>query len=262
MLRELLALLPDVLLRCPSGTAAVCAGLGAALWLIGGRFSRSILALAAVALGTFIGMRLPVWRGWQIDGMGVAVGGAILLGTAAFLFHRTCIGLLLGTGLVLWAGTGVWIFLAGQTYWDLHSVRWQGDLAQLLQQAWRTLPPSMTRVFPMACFAGLGCGITIAVFLPKLARVMTHSLIGVTLMAIMGAIFIGKAHPRWLQAIPRTQGMQGFALIGLVLVGVIIQWRMTPSLPKRIAPHGKPNPHHGAQRLPDRGLGSNAVRHA
>lgn len=231
MLRELLSLLPDVVARCAPGVAGACAALGVMLWLCGARFSRSILSLTAVAAGTVIGMRLPQWRGWQIDGMGLAVGGAILLGSGAFLFHRTCIGVLLGFGMMLWAGTATWIFLAGDAYWDWRSVGWDGDMIQYFRDAWRVLPINVARAFPAACFAGLAAGITIAAAFPKLSKVLAHSLTGVTLATIMGAVAMSAMRPHWMSAAPGTEAAQGLALVALVLVGAIIQWRLTPPFP-------------------------------
>jgi hypothetical protein len=232
MLRELIGLLPDLLLRCPPAKAIACALLGAVLWMVGARFSRSILTLAAVAAGTFVGMRLPAWRGWQIDGMGIGVAGAIVFGLTVFLFHRTCIGALLGGGLMLWAGLGTWIFLAGDMYWDWHNVTWDGDMIQFFKEAWQTLPPVLGRVLPAACFAGLAGGVSIAVFLPKLSKVLAHSLIGVTLMAVMGTVAVNSSRPEWLAA-PGSLAVQGAVLIGLVLVGAFFQWQITP-------PYGRP----------------------
>jgi hypothetical protein len=232
MLREVVSLLPDVLVRCSPGKAEACAGLGVILWLCGGRFSRSILTLAAVAAGTFIGMRLPAWRGWQIDGMGLGVGGAVLLGASAFLFHRTFVALLLSGALILWAAMTVWIFMAGDNHWDWSGVYWDGDMVQYLRQAWHGLPRDVSRVFPAACFAALTAGIAIAVFLPKLAKVMAHSLTGVSLMTIMGAVAAISVRPQLLASEPGTNGSQGLMLIGLVFVGVIVQWQITPPLPR------------------------------
>jgi hypothetical protein len=228
MLRELMSLLPDAIARCSPVVAVACAAMGVVLWLCGARFSRSILSLIAVAAGTVIGMRLPQWRGWQIDGMGLAVGGAIVLGSGVFLFHRTCIAAILGGAMMLWAGGAVWIYLAGDVYWDWRSARWDGDLMQYCRDAWAVLPPNLSHIFPAVCFLGLAAGITIAAFLPKVSKVLAHSLIGVTLIVLMGAVAMSTALPRWLSAAPGSLAAQGVALIGLVLIGAAIQWRLTP----------------------------------
>ena len=118
MLREAVELLPDGVNQVPIGAAILLCALGFVLWLFGGRVSRSVLVLAAVAAGTVLGMRLPGWRGWQVDGMGLAVGGAMLCGGMVFFMHSTCIGLLLSGALTLWTGLGLWIFMGGGANWD------------------------------------------------------------------------------------------------------------------------------------------------
>jgi hypothetical protein len=228
MLRDALMLLPDVIVRCPLETAIALCALGGVLWTIGGRLSRSILALVAVAGGTVIGMHVPQWEGWHIDGMALAVGGAIVLGSIAFLMHRTCIGLLLGIGMMAWSGFGTWVFFAEGASWDWRAAAWNGDLVRYLHDLWQTLPPGVAKIFPWACFAGFATGVTITVFSPKLGKVMAHSLIGVTLMALMGAIAASAARPSWLMAVPGSRIAQGLALVGLVVLGVLIQWRLTP----------------------------------
>ncbi|HSU68034.1 MAG TPA: hypothetical protein VLJ39_14250 [Tepidisphaeraceae bacterium] len=229
MPRELLHLLPHDLLRLSTVNAGLCAGLGLILWVCGARFSRSILTLVAVTVGTVVGMRLPEWRGWQIDGMGLAVGAAIGLGSCAFLFHRTCIGVILGAGMMAWAGTAVWIFLGGDVYWDWQSVHWQGDMVQFTRDAWRALPPTLSHSFPVACFLGLAGGITLAVYLPKFSKVLAHSLTGVTLMTVMGSLaIVVTGHGDWLKSVPGSLPVQGMAMVGWVLLGVLVQWRITP----------------------------------
>lgn len=228
MLREVLWFLPDAVVRVAPVVAAGCALLGAMLWLCGARFSRSILSLVAVAAGATIGMKLPAWRGWQIDGMGLAVGGALVLGAGAFLCHRPCIGALLAAGMMLWAGTGVWLFMGGDVYWDWRRVAWQGDMIQYAHDCWQLLPPNLQKVFPAACFAGLIAGVSMAVYLPKLAKVLAHSLTGVTLAAVGGAVFLNATHPIVLARVPGSDVVQGLALIAIVLLGAAVQWRMTP----------------------------------
>ena len=228
MVREAVALLPDAIWTCSLSTAVALCVLGAVLWLVGGRVSRSVLALAGVATGTIIGMKLPEWRGWHVEPMALAVGGSILLGAAALLMHRTCIGILLGLAMMLWAALATWICMAPNTTWNWRAANWNGDGVQYLHDLWQTLPPGMSRIFPWACFGGLAAGVSISVFWPKLGKVTAHSLIGVTLMAIMGTVAAATAHPNWLAAAPGTKPGQAIMLIGLVLLGVLIQWQITP----------------------------------
>ena len=236
MLREIVALMPDALLRCPPVAAVGCTALGAVIWAVGGRFSRSILSLVAVTAGAAIGMRMPAWCGWQIDGMGLAVAGAILLGACTFLLHRAAIGLLLGGVMMLWAGMATWLAIAGDVYWNWHGVKFKGDLVQVMHEAWQALPPPISKIFPVACFLGLAAGIAIAVYLPRLARVLVHSMTGVTLMAGMGSIAALALRPKWFDAIPAGYNLT-FAglLIGLTVAGAVIQWRIMSQIRVRVS---------------------------
>ena len=228
MLREAVELLPDGVNQVPIGAAILLCALGFVLWLFGGRVSRSVLVLAAVAAGTVLGMRLPGWRGWQVDGMGLAVGGAMLCGGMVFFMHSTCIGLLLSGALTLWTGLGLWIFMGGGANWDWRAAPWDGDMVQYLRGLWQTLPPQMSHVFPIACFVAMAIGITLATWSPKLSKVLAHSLIGVTLFAVMGTIALLGTQPKLLALIPGSNSLQAATLIGLVVVGVTIQWQITP----------------------------------
>ena len=226
MLQELLNLLPAVLMRCPPARSGLCALIGLLLWTCGARFSQSILTLTAVACGTLLGMHLPAWCGWQIDGMGLGVAGAVVLGCSAFLFHGACIGLLLGGGLMLWAGATVWLSMAGNEHWNLQAVHWEGDMIQFLHEAWQGLPPVVSHALPIACFLGLAGGIAVAIFLPRFARALAFSLIGLTLMIVMGVAAMHVTHPKWLSPSAGAHRSTWLALIGLILAGAVVQWVM------------------------------------
>ncbi len=79
MLQELLTFMPREAGSATLAFASVGAACGVALWVSGARFSRYIVTLTAVAIGTGVGVGSPRWFGWAIDGMGPAVGGAIVL---------------------------------------------------------------------------------------------------------------------------------------------------------------------------------------
>src|SRR5665213_715747 len=228
MLREAVDLMPDAINHVPIGAALLLCALGVVLWLLGASVRRAGLVLAAGGAGAVIGMRWPAWRGWQVDGMGLAVGGAMLCGSTVFFMHRTCIGLLLSSGLMLWTGLGLWVFMGGGASWDWRATPWDGDMVQYLHGLWQTLPPQLTHVFPISCFIAMAVGITIAVFSPKLSKVLAHSLIGVTLVAIMGTTAILSLKPQLFSLIPGSNRFQATALIVLVMVGTLIQWRLTP----------------------------------
>lgn len=80
MLSQMLMLMPQGLLGRSPQWAIAGAAIGVLLWAAGGAFSRYLTTLVAVAIGTTIGMRLPSWLGWQIDGMGTGVAGGAAAG--------------------------------------------------------------------------------------------------------------------------------------------------------------------------------------
>jgi len=233
MLYQLTAMLPSQVLTLSAGATVMCAVAGVALWLVGARFSRYLVTLAAVAVGTAIGMRLPVWMGWSIDGMGTAVAGAIVVGVAGFLLHRTWVGVLLGVVMALWVGLAAWVALEGDVRWDWHAVQGSAQPVQFLKNVWQTLPPNLVHAVPIAMMVGFGSGTLLAVFWPKLGRVLAYSLIGVTVAMPMGMLAMREIHPQWLTILPPQMSMQWAVLAGLVVVGTAIQWRNTPPYPGR-----------------------------
>src|SRR5687768_12184326 len=122
--------------------ALVGSAAGVVLWLAGSRFSRSLVTLLAVSIGALIGMQLPAWFGWEIDGMGVAVGGAMVLGLSGYLLHNTWVGMALSAMLVLWAGTAAWVLAGGgvtpgDVPWP--SLDWSAEPHVILATVWRAL---------------------------------------------------------------------------------------------------------------------------
>ena len=53
---------------------------GLIMWLVGARFSRSIVTLIAVSIGALLGLRMPHWFSVPLGAWATAVGGALLLG--------------------------------------------------------------------------------------------------------------------------------------------------------------------------------------
>ena len=210
------------LLAAFAGTAA-----GAVLWLAGSRFSRPLVTLLAVSLGAVLGLHLPARFGWAVDPMGVAFVGALALGLTGYLLHTTWIGLTLSLTLALWVGTAAWLTAGGGQ--ELH---WPAVTASapeaLLADVWRSLPGDLPRVMPVALAGALIGGVAITVFSPKLGRVLTYSLVGLSLLTVMGVTAMRMSRPDWLALLPRSLPTQAALLVAMVLVGVLIQWRLTP----------------------------------
>lgn len=211
------------LLAAFAGTAA-----GAILWLAGSRFSRSLVTLLAVSLGAVIGTHLPAWFGWSVDAIGVAFVGALALGLTGYLLHTTWIGLSLSVVLALWVGVAAWLTVGGgqQLHWP--ALDTSATVENMLAEVWRSLPGDLPRVMPVAVAGALISGVAITVLSPKLGRVLTYTLVGLSIVVVMGATAMRMSRPDWLAMLPRSFGTQAAILLGMVLTGVLTQWRLTP----------------------------------
>lgn len=211
------------LLAAFAGTAA-----GAVLWLAGSRFSRPLVTLLAVSLGAVAGIHMPDWFGWSVDSMGVAFVGALVLGLTGYLLHTTWIGLTLSLVLALWMGTAAWLTVGGGARMQWPAVNASTNVEVIVSQVWRSLPGELPKVMPLALASAVASGIVITVFSPKLGRVLTYTLVGLSILVVMGATAMKMSRPDWLGALPRTFPTQAAILLGMALTGVLIQWRLTP----------------------------------
>jgi hypothetical protein len=212
--------------------ALVGSAAGAILWLAGSRFSRSLVTLLAVTVGAAVGMHLPGWMGWPIDGMGLAVGGAVVLGLSGFLLHNTWVGLSLSGLLALWTGTAAWVIAGRGARLEIHwpDVDPAADAATVLAALWRAMRGDLPWVMPAAVAGALAAGVVITVAWPKLARVLAYSLAGVSLLVVAGVWAMQMSRPQWLAAAPKDFPTQVAILLVGVAVGVLIQWRLTPAV--------------------------------
>src|SRR6476469_9726284 len=103
MFQELVALAPDSIRQQPAwvGTVVLLTAIG--FWLAGGRFSRYLITLGLAAAGALVGTRLPRWWGWSVDGIGIGMCAALLLGVSGFLLDKAWLGTLLGLLIAFWA---------------------------------------------------------------------------------------------------------------------------------------------------------------
>ena len=212
------------LLAAFAGTAV-----GAVLWLAGSRFSRSLVTLLAVSLGGVIGRHLPGWFGWQVDAMGVAFVGAMALGLTGYLLHTTWIGMTLSLVLAVWVGVAAWQTVGGGEQIQPPSVNWSAQAEVIIAELCRNLPGDLPRVMPLAIAGALAAGVAITVLSPRLGRVLTYTLVGLSLVLVMGVEAMRMSRPDWVAMLPRTFGTQTMILLGLVVTGVLVQWRLTPA---------------------------------
>lgn len=211
------------LLAAFAGTAV-----GAVLWLAGSRFSRSLVTLLAVSLGGVVGLHLPDWFGWQVDAMGVAFAGAMVLGLTGYLLHTTWIGFSLSLVLAVWVGTAAWLTVGRGEQLEVPAINWSAQAEVIVADLCRNLPGNLPTVMPLAIAGALAAGVAITVLSPKLGRVLTYTLVGLSVVLVMGASAVRMSRPEWVAMLPRTFGTQVGILLALVLTGVGVQWRLTP----------------------------------
>ncbi|MDB5290561.1 MAG: hypothetical protein JWL69_1802 [Phycisphaerales bacterium] len=232
MLQDLIGLLPEKVNGVAPAVAFGLAGAGALLSLCGARFSRSLLTLVMVAVGTFVGMRLPRWVGWGIDPMGPAFGGAVVLGLCGYVFHRTLEGILLGLLLAAGAGAATWVTLAPGATWQWPGLEWSGGAAACLTKIWQSLPTGLSRTFPTALAIGLGTGGILAAIWPKLGRVLLYSLGGVTLFVVAGSIGVMRVRPQWITELPADSARQMGIFSAIFMLCAGVQWLSQPRMAK------------------------------
>lgn len=228
MFQHLTMLLPH-----QPGTITLIAALmgslmGLSLWIAGARFSRSMLTLAAVAMGTSIGMKLPMWAHWQVDPMAPAIGGAIGLGMSAYIFHKIWVGAWLGVVLSIWTALVLWATRGAAFHW-----RWpQYDPAQTLPQylanLWQNVPDTMQQCLGISAAAAMLVGISAALLWPRVGIALLWSAAGLSVLLPAAITALGRIDPEVLVHLPRRTSDQLALLAGLVGLGAIFQWRTNP----------------------------------
>lgn len=228
MLQDLLPLLPKevpalVMIVAIAGTVA-----GFVLWLGGARFSRSLITLLAVAMGAILGLFIPDWMGWSVDGWATSVGAALVLGISGFALHRMWVGVGLGLVLALWATVAVLLVQKVPSQWVWPHFGAHDSIANWTRALWLCLPDATRGVLPYACGTAMVAGAACAFVWPRGALVLLYSLAGVSLLAGMGTAAMNFARPQWLGLIPTQAAAQLTTLFGLVAFGALFQWRLTP----------------------------------
>lgn len=225
MFQHLITLLP----RQP-GTVTLIVALigcifGVALWIAGARFSRSILTLAAVALGTAIGMKMPLWCKWSIDPMAPAVCGAIILGISAYTLHRLWVGAWLGAVLTLWSVLVFWATRGTAFHWHWPPFNPAQTLPQYFADLWQNVPESLHQYVCVCAAAALLIGISAAWLLPRIGVSLLWSVAGVSLLLPTAATALSRFDPTVLRHLPRENSAQFALLLGLIGAGTLLQWR-------------------------------------
>jgi hypothetical protein len=230
MIQEMLSAMPK-----EAGTMALACAIagtvvGAGLWLTGARFSRSIVTLSLTSLGALVGMRVPAWMGWGIDGWAGGVGGAIALGVAGFAMHRLWVGVALGVVLASWAAVGTWQFAKGST-----EITWPPfdaaamTLPSYVGELWKALPPDVSKYLPYATGAAFLSGLLSALLWPRVGVILLYTLSGVSMLVSMGLMSLEIGRPQWIDMIPASTRSQLLTLGGLVVFGALVQWKVAPN---------------------------------
>jgi MFS family permease len=211
--------------------ALIVAGLGLFFWLIGSRFSRSIFTLLGVALGTWIGLRMPRWMGWEMDAMAFAIGGALALGFAGYLLHTMWVGWVLGL-LLAFAGAFVAWHRVGNGAASIPWIDFSAPPTDIARELWTNCLSKLPRAIPITMSVCLSGGGLIAWMWPKVGRVLMFSMLG-SLMLAGGAIAaMSMSRPEWLNKLPASTQTQGIGLAILMMLGTTIQWMLLPRVRK------------------------------
>jgi hypothetical protein len=214
--------------------ASILAVFGLGLWLLGARYSRQIVTLGGVAVGTIVGKHLPDFALPQMSAPVLAILGAIICGVAAYITHRLWIGLGLGLCLAWWAALGTWALAHGDQSWS--QPVWDADMtfSRFAVALWTVLPADVSRILPWATGVAMVSGIAICVLWPRLATALNWSLAGLTLLLTLGMAAMSYERPEWISLIPSQTWMQMTALCALISFGVMVQSKLTQTR----SPHG------------------------
>ncbi|MGD0137911.1 MAG: hypothetical protein ABSD28_03480 [Tepidisphaeraceae bacterium] len=208
--------------------AVVGSIMGLSLWIAGARMSRSMLTLAAVAMGTAIGMKLPLWCHWQVDPMAPAVGGAMVLGVSAYVFHRIWVGAWLGAVLTVWTALVLWATRGAEFHWRWPEYDPAQTLPQYLASLWQNVPETMQQCLGFSAVAAMLVGISAALLWPRVGIALLWSAAGISLLLPAAVTALSRIDPQVLAQVPRRTSDQLALLAGLVGLGAIFQWRTNP----------------------------------
>lgn len=242
MFQTLLSLLPQTstALALWLGPAGLVVGL--AIWLAGARYSRMMIALLAVLAGGIIGSKLPAWYGWSVDKMGTAVAGAMLLGFLGFALQRLWVGVGLSAVLAFWTALAGTAIKHIHLDWTWPAIDPTTTVPGYLQTAWNVLPVGFAHIVIIAACVSLVTGLILAAATPRLSVLLLWSWIGATLGMVSIALLLQTFHPAMLPRILPRQWVQGAIVAGLVLLGMVLQARLSPAARQSVGKKKPPKP--------------------
>jgi hypothetical protein len=224
MLQQLIPFLPNLQTRVEAWAFIATAALGLVLWVVGGRYTQPLMALIGVFCGGIIGRQIPSWLGWSIDTMTPTVALAILIGISGFVFHRAWAAIALGGIFALWAFFGTWIVLHGNNQWS-----WPAStFSQFGPAVWNSLPPEVARILPFTSGAAFLTGMAPMILWPRIATALLYSCVGLTVTVLCGLVSTPFALRHSIANSTLSLELQSAILASLVIMGSIIQCRLTP----------------------------------
>jgi hypothetical protein len=226
MFQELLPLLPSNATTGEVVVMALTALVGAILWIMGSRVSRTFVTLIAVGAGGALGVYLPRQLDWDVNTMATAVGGVLVLGLSAFLMHRWWMRAMFAALLAFLAALGTWLIMHGTT-----PLAWPYATAsprEFCDAFWTGLPEDIRHVLPIACGAATLAAAVLMTFFGRIARILHYSLLGTTLVLAMLLWAIQVRKIEWPTFLPGRTDAQIVLVLGMVALGMVVQWQLLP----------------------------------
>ena len=251
MLQQLLNAMPEAAGNRALAMALIVAGMGFFFWLMGSRFSRSIFTLAGVALGTFIGLRVPRWMGWEVDAMAFAIGGALVLGFAGYLLHTMWVGTVLGLMLALVGGFVAW-HRVGNGAASFPSIDFAVPPVEIVKEVWTSCLSKLPRAIPVVASVCMSAGGLIAWMWPKVGRVLMFGILGSLMLAGGSLAAMSMFRPAWIERLPASTQSQAMGLAILMVLGTAVQWALLPRVRKVSMSAAAESGNEGGDRPPRR----------
>jgi hypothetical protein len=228
MIQQLLTLLPSQINSIALICAVIGAFAGAILWLGGSRFNQTLVTLISVSTGALIGLQLPYWFNWKLEGWATATLGAIVCGISGYLAHKLWVGIGLGIVLTVWAALATFVLCGDHKafVWPAYTVGVSWKI--YLPAVWNALTPEVRRMLPFACATAMVGGFVATLVWTRLGVVLLYSCTGISLLVGLGVAAMSAAKPQWLKLIPNQTSSQVIVLISMVAFGAVLQWRCAP----------------------------------
>jgi hypothetical protein len=214
--------------------AMVGAAFGAVLWLCGSIYNRTLVTLMTVCLGMLVGLQLPAWFGWKVDGWATGLLTTLVFGVSGYAWSRAWVGLGLGLVLACWAAVGTFAYYGfgtgpGGLPWVMPISKPGMTLGAWSIDFWNSLSTQTRQVLPFACAAGMLSGIGAVIAWPRFGTVLHYSTLGLSLLIGLGTAAVMSTRPSWLGVVPNQMSSQVVVLVSLIAFGAIFQWRANPA---------------------------------